>query len=60
MNKRMLVFLDLLDLVERMHFEEISYDFLKIIMRNEIKKGGFPKNFEKYLRIKNYHKKRLL
>jgi hypothetical protein len=46
MNKRILVFLDLLDLIERMHFDKISFDFLKIIIDEEIKKGNFPRNFK--------------
>jgi len=55
MNKRILVFLDLLEIIERIHFDEISYDFLKIIINNEIKAGNFPKNFKKYLNKTNQY-----
>ena len=44
MEKRMLVFLDLLDIVERMHFGEIAYEFLEKIIIKEYKIGNLTKN----------------
>jgi hypothetical protein len=53
MNRRILVFLDLVDLFERMHFDQITFDYLKIIFTNEVKLGNFPMNWIKYKKIKN-------
>jgi hypothetical protein len=52
----MLVFLDLVELVERAHFDSIVYEYLETIIFHQINVGNFPKSAIKML--KAYIKKK--